>query len=607
MTLSLEELLELGVVPNDLKVLDNKLIESRCVPVSEALNPESESYVGSNKIVIADDTEWVGLHKTGTFSGCKNGFVWKTSRGNKAITRYELRDGRLKPAEFITIDKKTKNKFKEDFKMENTKKEAADELLKDMEDLGNEGSLGESKAFADGEGKDKSAEELAKEAEKAAREAEAKRIQEQLKGTLTKDTKDIKVSNLTALNIFTTELGQLYGYIMGNAPKVSFGTKTTTLKSAQGVPVLLPDAPTDVRQAFAAKTNGTEGQKIDNKYFQKQKEVTARQSGPSQLLGIVFSMPAGAIIPENKLRASDELVFDDTKTDEVTLIQSKDAAQTMIATYFGGTIKESPITHEIPGTVTCKYTLKPDKDGVPVYKIAMKTSRSKLYTEKNWIARKTPKTLSLAEIVSDPEKSKAVNEILFSKFWETPEGADKQPTYDLLSIADKAKFSKDAATGVITSEYFKKGGKVPPIFAYFDSSKELPVIEIPEKKKQLKKDSTTEFTYKPIVFDILKPEKGLESLDPSNDKRFDTFKSILPAGVSIKDAIKKVVSTSTTTSNGGRNSKTVVLSPEDTMKLVQGTIANPDNIVAGLSGVWNSDKTKSLNETIQRLSIQTRK
>lgn len=579
-----ENLLNSGVIPSNIKELTPQEIKTRTVPLSE-FNSESESHIGDDRVVVADDAEWVGIHKSGTFSIDSNNIVWRTSKQNKSITRSEFVDGFLLPTKLINL---TKKHLEEEQQMANESQ--ADALLKELnnqEDKAGTGSIDPSASFSDAE--------LAK-ADKERKEREKKEKLEKLQNQLSNDTAGVQVGSIRDLNIFASEYGELYGYLMGNAPKIVFGTKTEKIKDASGRPVLKSTVSPAKKAEYAAAKAGVKVEGIENKDYESQKEFNFRQSGPTQMLGIVLAAPAGALLTPKDLRES-EIKFDKTKTDLVTMVLQKDQGQSYIASYFGGQINESAATHATPGVVTCVYKLKSDKNGNNTYRAEMKSTRGKLYEEGNWIARKTPKTIPLATVLNDPKKADELDLITFGGFFESKENV--MSTYDKLSVSAKAKLKKEG--NKITSDFFHKTGAFPDIAPYYNADKRLPLIEIPVKERHLKKNSNTEYTTKAVVYDVLNPDEKLKDLDPSTDGRFSKFLSVLPSGKSLKDVFSEV-STKTTSSSGRGNE--VVLSPEDSLRLVQTTLNNP---VKGFKSFTDKDQAQQLADKIQKLAYKADK
>lgn len=588
-TLTLSRLQQLGALPKGIQAINNKLVTRTCLSIKEYENLESDERARLNKNIIADDAEWVAMHKTGTYSLGKDGFIYKTSQSNNAITKYELReDNKLYPIKFITLEKPeitNNNKFEEEQTMEaKTPEQLAAEM---QEKINNKGGsvLDPSKSFSE------DAEKKALEEEKARKEAEAKAA---LAEALSRDVSAVKVGNLHNLNNFNYSLGQLYGYIMGGTEKIVTGTKKVR-KLEKGQPVLTADAPDDVRKAFAMLQ---EGQKADvaSKYYQTHSVFNFRQAGPSSMLGMIFAMPAGGVIAEDQLRkASEDVPFDATKKELVKFVLAKDEAQTMISTYFGGKIKESAETHENPGILSVNIVLSLDKEGAAVYRTSMKSNRGKFYTKDNWIPRKVNKTISLQDAMALPTKELSdLNRSLFGKLWDTPKDGNAQATFYKLSPEDKVKVS--SKDGLFTSEFVKVGGSFPEIKTYYSDEK-IPVIELPVKVFVPKKTNAAEETLKPVFYDVLKPDATLEALNPDTNGKFAKMKAILPKDMSIREAVEMV---SNKVSVGRKSSaKAQVLTPEEAFSLVQGTIQAPVN---GLKSKLDSHKMRSLNDAVASLS-----
>lgn len=604
--LTLSKLVSIGALPKNSKLISDNLIKSTTISVSDFRNLESEKRIGlSNKIVIADSAEWVAMHKSGTFSCDSDGFIWQTSIGNKAITKKGLEGNSLIPlSQEILINPNEKTIERMEIKMENNKNGnvEVEDLLNSItnEEIAGEKKMEESNSFNPGTDNIDDAEKARKKAEKEEKDRKKEATIKEFRNTISNDVQGIQVGGLRDLGLFNQVSGRFFGYIMANAPKLNFGTKIEYIKS-NGKKVLRDDVDDQKKKAWANKLSG---QKIDTTFspsdFKSNKVLNVTYSKPSNILGMIFSMPAGGFVPDDVIRSSGEgrVSFDSTKKDQVVLILPKDEAQTHISTYFNGKIAESEITHgENPGTLTVSNRIALTKDGQQVYKVVMKSSRGVFYTQNNWIARKINKTIRLEDAVKlDAAKLSDINRGCFGKLWKVPTAAGSVAPYYALSPVDKAKVSNE--NGVYTSELIKVGGKFPEITAYWDSEVKVNTIEIPMFEFKEKISEPGAYVTKAIQYDVLSPKEELEELNPENDKKFEKMRSILPADTTIKSAIAMVVSDS---SQQNKSSSYVEMTPEQNYALITGIAQNTPS--DKLTSKLTAERVRNYQDKIKTISF----
>lgn len=592
------ELINIGALPLDIKLMSHELVLERCITVDDFLKLDYKKKFQCKKFVITNNSVWVALHKSGVWSCDKDGFIYKTSINNALITRMGLHDNRLKPESTKTlINLKEKSNYlnKEEKKMADNQNQGTSAANKAVQDAlskmginpnggqpagtGNPttGGVQNSTSFQGGNtSTDKPKEVKPKDPEKEAKKEAAKKRAKEVEAALSANLEKVELADATQLYEFNRKYGRIEFYVVPNEAKLRAKTRKVK-KEIGGKPILTEAAKADPAKLAAYAANDFQSLKAAD--FEKVPELEIAHNASVQPKQITLSIPEGGIPTDEELNKAEGIVdFDDSKTDKILFHSSKDLAVRQILKYFGGEIYEADRTvngviekgrkviganfiyskdikekNEATGKMesigkvsATKYVIGPDGGG-------------RLVQPWNSVPRKRFLTVDWASLFStnSDKKQQAINS-LFATFFNPR--ANKSTIYDDLGEKSKAKLSRDEATGNISSTLFDSISDTPVVKSAFSTAKDpitLSKLEIPLR------DDNGLGSY--IEFDILsdKNPDAVASLNPDTDPAFEEIRKVLPKGVTLRD----VVALAFTKESTGKTTTRGRLSAADSRKL----------------------------------------
>lgn len=594
------ELINIGALPLDIKLMSHELVLERCITVDDFLKLDYKKKFQCKKFVIANNSIWVALHKSGVWSCDKDGFIYKTSINNALITRMGLHDNRLKPENTKTmINLKEKYNYlnKEEKKMaDNQNSSAANKAVQDAlskmginpnggqpAGTGNPatGGVQNSTSFQNGGNPNnnpvgKPKENKPKDPEKEAKKAAAKKRAKEVEAALSANLEKVELADATQLYEFNRAHGRIEFYVVPNEAKLRAKTRKVK-KEIGGKPILTEAAKADPAKLAAYAAN--DFQSLKSSDFEKVPELEIAHNASVQPKQITLSIPEGGIPTDEELNKAEGIVdFDDTKTDKILFHSGKDLAVRQILKYFGGEIYEADRTVNgviekgrkiIGANFIYSKDIKEKNEATGKMESVGKVSATKyvigpdgggrLVQPWNSVPRKRFLTVDWASLFSTnaDKKQQAVNS-LFATFFNPR--ANKSTIYDDLGEKSKAKLSKDEATGNITSTLFDSISDTPVVKSAFSTAKNpvtLSKLEIPLR------DDNGLGSY--IEFDILSDRNpdSVAGLNPDTDPAYEEIRKVLPKGVTLKD----VVALAFTKENSGKTTTRGRLSASDSRKL----------------------------------------
>lgn len=522
------------LIPEDSKQLSSEEIQRDCVDSKEFLNLSEEERVSLKKSVIVDDSLLVTKDSKGVFTLTSDGYLWRTSMGNRILTQCKILDSGSKktriPVSTTTLIS-SNNLFKEEIYMATNPMEKLEALSRNVKG-------GAVNPVATTGATTTTATKISKEE----RIAENKAIQDQL----SKNISGVTLGNSIEVRTFNQKHGSLLAHVVVSDSLV----KASITKG----PVMV-DGKKQLKSGVSAKIveDFNAGIAVPKDSYLEEYKLSLKEAAPTSSRGMVFTIPKGGYVSLDEFRKNESVKFDDTNKDLLTLALPKDTAMFSILAYFGGTIKEDARTHgELAGTLTVESAVSP-KDGCPktTFKLVPST-RKRVVIPGNYIPQKVYKKVSLESAVNgDASIKQTVNKSLFFNLF-TEKGK-----YNDLSNENQELVGKDGQA--YTSKYINEG-KATGIVSYLDKT---PIANpmIPLKEFNPSKDGSKELG-KYLAYNILKPEEELAALSPEVSNDFKTIREVL-GNMSIADAVKSCIKTKPR--NNAAASK-VTLNSDDAIK-----------------------------------------
>lgn len=551
-------LIDLKLIPLDCKLLSSISFKD-FVACSTYRDWEPEEQASTDRIVICDNPKWVAVQRkesgdvSGTYSCNQNGELFRTSRNNKVITKYEFDGNSLSPVQTLTLDNKIKKQKLGGTIME--KKMALDlGNLSDVVEAFGEQEVNTSNAFAANKETDVDAER---------KKAERKRKLEKMQTAVSANTADVTLANLNQLQQFNHRFGEVIGYVTRNDAKVVASVKNVLVVGADGKHKLTENALKD--PAIVASFN--KGEKVKPSLLEKIPTLNMKESAPGPVVGAIWKAPKGGIKTIEEIRGTGDIEFDDSKQDLITLTATKDEFIFHVATFFGGSIKESAITHADAEELKVIFRVNTAKNNetetIRAKPVMVRSNRGKLIQKTNYVPAKIYKTVKLSEI-RDEETIALANKSLFAGLFNVGTKGDR---YSKLDAKSKANVSRDEA-GKISSVFFGANAQELDVTP-FAGEGAISNPGIPVKEFNMNKNGDKEIS-KFVVFDVNKPEVALEHLSPNNNKKFEKMASAV-TGMTLEDCIKKVIGAAKGSKGSASNT---IVSNNQAIKLMQTQLFN---------------------------------
>lgn len=562
---SFDDLVRWKIIPENTELLTKEQIKRETVVYTDE---NSLKNVGENIGVIADGSVWVGKSENKYFSYDGN-FLW-ISNNLLSKNKIDKIDGVMRriPLSTTVINK-------EENRMEN--KTSANDLLNAVEGI-------DATAVVEGENVTPAAEEVKPSAAFTSDEKELKKLQKQQRkeqyDRLLAETDKIQLRDRTALTNFNRTFGSLIGYVVNNEPKVSATTVKKFALDSNGNRLHSSSASNEeIGLIKAKKYKG-----VSSKAFEKVDNLVIKQQGTGSPKGLILSLPKGGAVLRDELVSNETTTpvkFDENNKDLAILVFPLDTAISYIADYFGGEIKENEATHgDSAGTVVVKGKCVV-KDGAmgTIYKL-VPSNRKKLIDVNNFLPRKTYKTMALSEIRSSDAKVKSnANRSLFGNLIANSEKYNAMPTDVKSQFAEK--------DGVYTSDFIDNN-KNPNVLDFFTKEPIAnPAIPVKEPKG---KEGKEKLAY--VTFDVLNPNKELESINPQVNPRYQAIVGAL-GGLTVKDVVAKAISVKKKSKNS------MEISSEDMIKLL--TMASQGHQIVDSNLVINTDTNKAIVDALSTI------
>jgi hypothetical protein len=499
---NLDELLSLGYLPT-LYEMDI----GRTISISEFRKLSHEEVDSLNAPVVIDGAQWVASdtklidgkpsETANVFSG--NGVQVGKDIRRKKFTVFEVGDNGLESVDYYHL---TKNKLKNE-----ERGKMSDELNKlaggagGVAGMSNLSDLAASMAGSQPAAGQQPMNAFNTESGAAAAEAGGTPI---LKSEITSRIEKVQIADAHSLQLFNRKHGRLVGYVTNQEPKIDFVT-TAEPRMENGKHVLLSNAPEIVNEQFVR------GEKVAKKYLQTEYRLHVRQAKPGKILGLTLSIPEGGLVDLTAFRTAGKLTGDQTRTNLVYQILSKDLYPTFLDFYFGSKILEAPETHggEAAGEVEQRASLRFKTESgkqttTQVISRSLKPSKRKsLLWKSNFFPMKTYETIRIGGAPLTPEQIATLNESSFISLVNAKAVPGQTSNrFNLLATEDRSKVSREG-NGTITSRFFTNDAnnaialEVRPFYSKEDEP--LDILEVPVKEKKVNATSQA-VTYRYVTY-----------------------------------------------------------------------------------------------------------
>lgn len=564
-----------GWIPADSQKMNSKGL-AKCKCLSDFKKLTLEEKLNLREIpVICDNPVWACQDSVGFWSYDENGFLWRTAKKNRMITKYFINlkdDSGLQAVEPISLIK-NKEIIEEGFKMpdQNKNVDFKDELKDLVGEIESEGEITTTPtgttSFTEGGKTTTPKTDAEKEKEKQEKTAR----HNNLISVITQNTANVELADSTELTTFNRNYGSLVGYItaaeskiMASAPKRPIMVDGKAQLTAEG------------KKDAVINAQHTAGKKVPQSYYLKQPKLVLKEAAPTSHQGTIIEMPAGGAVSDSSFFQAGEIKFDAARRDLVLVVDDKDTMAYFIMNYFGGLINENKATHgELAGEL--KVSLEAavsKKDSSTKSKIVHKSiTRKRIITDTNYIPRKVYQTVTLSELVNKATDAQRVeaNRSLFHKFFDVK---DAGILYNDLDNVSKPLISMDKESKQIASVFIAPNGKPMSVSKFFDAAKQIANPEIPLK---IFKNKTTgegqSASY--ITYDVLNPNKDLETLNPQTNPKFSVMVKALNGRLTVAECIKKCIKAKDSTNPTSQRKE---LSNDEARKVlfntIQGATAN---------------------------------